>query len=260
MNLGLENKVALVTGASRGIGAAVARQLSAQGCSMVVTARSTDALAALTADIEQAGGQALACAVDLRDRAGAAQLVAATLARFGRLDLIVANAGSAKAGDFLSLTDDDWEDGFALKFFGHMRLARAAWPHLIGSAGGVIFIAGFAGRTPPPDATINGSINGALLSLTKALANRGREDGVRVNAINPGQIRTQRFEQRVRALIEAEGINAVAAERKMARDYGMTRTGNPEDVADLVSFIASERATFLHGALIDLDGGMTKTV
>jgi 3-oxoacyl-[acyl-carrier protein] reductase len=121
-------------------------------------------------------------------------------------------------------------------------------------------IAGFAGRTPPPEASINGSVNGALLSLTKSLAERGRLDGIRINTVNPGQIRTSRFEKRVEHLMRTLSITAAEAEDKMARDYGMIRTGEPEDVADLVAFAVSQRAGFLHGAVIDLDGGMTKTI
>ena len=110
------------------------------------------------------------------------------LERHGRLDLLVNNAGATKRGDFLELTDADWEDGYALKFFGAMRGARAAWPHLQRSQGGIINIVGIGGRTGSAEFAIGGSVNASALILTKCLADRGLRDGVRVNAINPGSM------------------------------------------------------------------------
>ena len=106
---------------------------------------------------------------------------------YGQIDIVVNNAGATKRGEFLQLTDEDWADGFALKFFGAMRLTREAWPHLKKQAGSVLNISGVGGRMPGPLFTIGGSVNAALLSFTKAMADIGIRDGVQVNAINPGQ-------------------------------------------------------------------------
>src|SRR5437588_2354717 len=106
----------------------------------------------------------------------------------GRIDIVVNNAGATRRGLFPTLSDEEWSDGFALKFFGAVRLTRAAWPHLKRTAGSVLFIAGVGGRTPGPQFAIGGSVNAALLSLTKSLADAGLPDGIRVNAINPGAI------------------------------------------------------------------------
>jgi NAD(P)-dependent dehydrogenase (short-subunit alcohol dehydrogenase family) len=259
MELGLSGKVALVTGASRGIGAEIARELAREGCAVVLAARNGDHLRLRAAEIDSAGGKALVHVADLRDPVAPAGLVAAALAEFGRIDIIVANAGATKRGDFLALSDEDWQDSFALKFFGHMRLIRSAWSHLAKSRGSVVIIAGIGGRTPGGDFAIGGSVNAALLAVTKALADRAHDDGIQVNAINPGDIRTGRFAARMRTAAGLHGIDEVEAERRAIAKDRIRRIGEPADIAGLVSFIASRRGSYLHGAIIDMDGGKTKT-
>ena len=119
----------------------------------------------------------------------------AALDAHGAIDIVVNNAGATKRGDFFELTDADWADGFALKFMGAVRLTRAAWPHLKARRGSVLNIIGAGGRTPSAEFTIGGSVNGACLSFTKAVADIGIQDGVQVNAINPGRVKTDRFQQ-----------------------------------------------------------------
>ena len=252
----LEGKVAIVTGASRGIGAAIAEELAREGASVMLAARSADALKARA---EEIGDRAAVHVADLREAGAPAALAAATVARFGRIDIVAANAGATKRGDFLELSDADWQDGFALKFFAHMRLIRAAWPELKKSRGSVVMISGVGGRTPGAEFTIGGSVNAALLSLTKALADRAVIDGIRVNTINPGDVRTDRLARRVRAASERYGVDLAEAERRMVAEDRVVRFGEPADIAGLVSFIAGPRGGFLHGSIIDMDGGKTKT-
>jgi NAD(P)-dependent dehydrogenase (short-subunit alcohol dehydrogenase family) len=260
MELKLEGKVAIVTGASRGIGAAIARELAQEGCDVALAARSGDELERLAAELRQKGRRALAHVADLRAPEAAGRLVDAVVGEFGRVDLVVANAGATRRGDFLALTDADWADGFALKFFGHVRLIRASWPLLKAKGGSVVVISGIGGRTPGAEFTIGGSVNAALLSLTKALADKGVADGVRVNCISPGNVATDRLTKRIRAVADAGRIGEDEALRRMVVEAGTLRFGEVADIAGLVAYIASERGRFLHGALIDMDGGQTKTI
>ncbi|HVM80123.1 MAG TPA: SDR family NAD(P)-dependent oxidoreductase [Stellaceae bacterium] len=252
----LEGKVAVVTGASRGIGAEIAAELAREGARVMLAARSADALSERAAAI---GGQAAAHVADLREPSAPAALAAAAMTRFGRIDIVVANAGATKRGDFLALSDEDWQDGFALKFFAHMRLIRAAWTQLKEARGSVVIISGIGGKTPGAEFTIGGSVNAALLAFTKALADRAVPDGIRVNTINPGDVRTDRLARRVKAAAERFGVDAAEAERRMIAEDRVLRFGEPSDIAGLVSFIVGPRGGFLQGSIIDMDGGKNKT-
>jgi 3-oxoacyl-[acyl-carrier protein] reductase len=242
----LEGKTAIVTGASRGIGQAIALQLGAEGASVMLAARNSELLERNAQTITAAAFLPL----DLREHTAGQTLVDATLNAFGAIDIVVNCAGATKRGDFESLTDEDWLDGYALKMFGAVRLTRAAWPHLRRSEGSVVNIAGSGGRTPGPQFTIGGSVNAALLSFTKALADLGLRDKVQVNAINPGPVRTDRLKKRLAGQDENEFI----------REEKIMKIGEPEDIAGLVSFILSPAGRLLHGSLIDMDGGSTKTL
>jgi NAD(P)-dependent dehydrogenase (short-subunit alcohol dehydrogenase family) len=245
-------KTAVVTGASRGIGRAIAVRLAKEGARSVLCARDAELLTRAVREIEQAGGVAAAIALDLRIPDSPARLADFALSKFGRIDIVVNNAGATKRGEFADLNEDDWADGFALKFFGTVRLTRAAWPHLKASSGSVVNISGIGGRTPGSQFTIGGSVNAALLSFTKAMADTGIRDGVQVNAICPGTIRTDRYQKRLDAL----GMS----EQEFVRSEEIIRVGEPEDVAGLVAFVTGPEGRFLHGALIDIDGGATKTI
>jgi len=258
MDLKLTGKVAIVTGASRGIGRAIATTLAAEGMKLSLAARSKDQLEDLAKSLKT---DCLVQAVDLRAHEAAAAVVEATRKKFGAVDLLVNNAGATKRGDFFELTDADWEDGFALKFFGAMRLSRAAWKHLSASKGTIVNIIGIGGRTGNADFTIGGSVNAAARLLTKALADRGTKDGVRVNAINPGFIKTERLEARLKTFAEEHTLPMAQAEAQMAKATGVTRFGEPSEIAAAVAFLASSSACgFCHGALLDIDGGQTRTL
>ena len=254
------NRVAVVTGSSRGIGRAIALRLAADGANVVLAARDHAALEQVAHQIRSGGAQAAFLSLDLRLPESAGRLVEFALQSFGQIDVLVNNAGATKRGDFLALTDDDWIDGFALKFFGAMRLTRAAWPHLKVRSGSVVHISGIGGRTPGREFAIGGSVNAALLSFTKALADLGVSDGVQVNAINPGAVRTDRLHRRLARIAKEASVDLAAAERRLIEESGIVRVGEPEDIAELVRYIASPAGRFLHGALIDIDGGQTKTI
>lgn len=253
-------KTAIVTGSSRGIGRAIALRLARDGGLVIVTGRDTAALAQTVAQIEQAGGQCTSIALDLRLPEAPQQLVNFALRQAPGIDIVVNNAGATKRGDFMALTDEDWADGFALKFFGAVRLTRAAWPYLKAAQGSLVNIAGAGGRTPGAEFAIGGSVNAAILSFTKAMADVGLADGVQVNAVNPGSVRTERFDKRIATLAKEHSIPPAEAEARFIEAQKVTRIGEPEDIANLVAFIASPAGRFLHGSLIDSDGGATKTI
>jgi 3-oxoacyl-[acyl-carrier protein] reductase len=257
----LQGKVAIVTGASRGIGRAIALRLAEDGATLVLAARTQADLAKVAAAIQSSGGAVATCvAVDLRDPESPAALAKDALAAQGAINILVNNAGATKRGDFFQLTDADWMDGFALKFMGAMRLTRAVWPHLKARGGSVVNIIGSGGRTPGAEFTIGGSVNGACLSFTKAIADIGIQDGVQVNAINPGRVKTDRFQQTLAAEAVNHGGDMNAALASIVRKSNIVRLGEPEDIANLVAFMVSPNSRYMQGALVDLDGGWTKTV
>jgi NAD(P)-dependent dehydrogenase (short-subunit alcohol dehydrogenase family) len=255
MELGLAGKIALVTGSSRGIGRGVALALADAGCELMLTGRDQAALDEVAKAVRGKGRKAAITVLDLRAADAPAALVAAVKRDYGALDILVNNAGTTKRGDFFALTDADWEDGYALKFFAHVRLARAAWPLLKARRGSLIAIGGTSGRKPEKHFTIGSSVNAAVAAFTKCLADLGKQDGVQVNCIHPSLVETERQWRRIRAEVERTGESEAKVREQFCREIGIIRYGTVEDVADLITFIVSARATWMHGATIDLDGG-----
>jgi 3-oxoacyl-[acyl-carrier protein] reductase len=260
MEMGLQGKAALVTGSSRGIGRGIALALAAEGCDVMLTGRDVTALGETADAIRKCGRRAGIAGLDLREAGAASSLIEQLRAEFGGLDILVNNAGATKRGDFLTLTDEDFADGYALKFFAHVRLARTAWPLLKERRGSLIAIGGTGGRKPTAEFAIGSSVNAAVAAFSKCLADRGKEEGVQVNCIHPSMVETDRLWKRIKAEMERTGWPEDKARKEMCRGFGITRFGTVEDVADLVTFIVSKRGAWLHGATIDLDGGEIPTV
>jgi 3-oxoacyl-[acyl-carrier protein] reductase len=255
MELGLKNKVALVTGSSRGIGRGIALALAAEGCDLMLTGRDAVALEEAAAGIRAQGRRTAVAVIDLREKEAPAKLIEQTRRELGGLDILVNNAGATKRGDFLALTDADWEDGYALKFFAHMRLARAAWPLLKERHGSLVTIGGTGARKPTAQFTIGSSVNAAAAAFTKCLADRGKTDGVQVNCIHPSVVETDRTRRRIKTEIERTGRPEKEIREEILHEFNTIRFGTVEDVGNLVTFIVSSRSTWLQGATIDLDGG-----
>ena len=260
MELGLAGKVALVTGSSRGIGRSIAETLAAEGCDVMLTGRDEAALKEVAAAIAKLGRKAQFSTLDLSDAKAPTALVADLKQKFGRLDILVNNAGATKRGDFRELTDTDWKDGFELKFFAHVRLAREAWPLLAASKGSLITIAGIGGKEPEAEFGIGSSVNAACVAWSKALADVGKKEGVQVNAINPGRVETERLWRRIRERVKNTGGGEAKVREEFRKEFNLTRFGVVEDIAGLIAFMASPHGRWLHGAAIDMDGGEVRGV
>ena len=251
----LAGKVALITGASRGIGKGIALELAAAGCDLMLTARNVKALDSVADEVRLRGRKAAVYPADLTANDEPAGLVEALTREFGRLDILINNAGAAKRGSFFDLTEKDWSDGFNLKFFAHVRLCRLAWPLLKSAEGSVVFISGIGARAPVADYMIGASVIGASVAFMKALADLGKRDGVQVNTVNPGSVTTDRFRHRLDIIMEKTGLDEASAIEHHRREIDITRFGTPEDVAGMVHFIVAPRGRLLHGSAIDIDGG-----
>jgi 3-oxoacyl-[acyl-carrier protein] reductase len=260
MDLALTGKVALVTGSSRGIGASIAEVLAAEGCDVMLTGRDEAALKDVAAKIVRRGRKAQPSTLDLSDAKAPATLVADLKRHFGRLDILVNNAGATKRGDFRELTDADWKDGFELKFFAHVRLAREAWPLLTASKGSVVTIAGIGGKEPEAEFGIGSSVNAACVAWTKALADVGKKEGVQVNTVHPGRVETERLWRRIRARVKETGDSEAKVRAEYQKEFNITRFGLVEDIAGLIAFMVSPHGRWLHGATIDMDGGEVRGV
>ena len=254
-----EGKVVVVSGGSRGIGRGIAAAFAAEGAQTVLAASSQ---ANLDAAAEAIAPHGAACGPRSAPPICAARTAASEVFRFvgerhGRCDILVNSAGATRAGAFLGLGEEAWQDGFALKFFGCVRLCRLFWPLLKAAHGHVVNVIGGAARTPDPEFLIGGSVNAAMHNFTKGLAGLGKRDGVNVNAILPGMTETERVEQLFRQRAEAAGTSVDEVRAALIAKDGLARLGKPEDVAALALFLCSERARHIQGTAIAVDGGAT---
>jgi len=262
METGLRGKVAMVSGASKGIGRAVAEQLAAEGAHLSLCARSAGPLQTAARDIEaKRGVTCLACPADLSRAEDIQEWVRATRDRFGGVDILVNNAGTAQGGPFLTMPDQAWLDSWQLKLLGYIRVAREVFPHLQRRGGGrIVNVIGIAGVQPLENYMIGGAANAALLNFTKALADEGAPHGILVTGVNPGPIRTERWDGMLVKWSAAKGVTSEEAERAILSGVPLRRPGTAEEVANLVVFLASELSGYITGTTIAVDGGMTRTI
>jgi NAD(P)-dependent dehydrogenase (short-subunit alcohol dehydrogenase family) len=257
----LSGKVAVITGGSRGIGRAVALAYAAEGAELVLSAKSEANLQKTSDEIAAAGGKKpMIVPADLGRLDGCQKLFDAVRAAPGRCDILVNSAGATKAGKFTEQSDELWIDGFALKFFGAVRLSRLFWPMLSAEQGHVVMINGGMARQPNPGNLVGGSVNAALANFAKGLSLLGIKDGVNVNTIHPGRTNTDRNADLLKQQAAATGktIAEIAAEE--AKQAGIRRMGEPEDVSALALYLVSPAASHIQGVAISVDGGATKAL
>ena len=249
MDLGLSDKVAIVTGGSRGIGRAIALALAGEGCRVAICARGEERLRETEAELRAAGVDALGVVTDVTVAADIEHLVAATVERFGRLDILVNNAGSRSRED----TDEVWNATYESNVLAAVRATRAAVPHLRASGGGsIVHIASIYGRETGGPASYN-AIKSAMIAHAKAMALELAPE-IRVNSVAPGSIAFPGGSWGRRLEEDPEGMRAF-----LEQNIPMGRFGRPEEIAAVVTFLCSEQASWVTGASINVDGGQSRS-
>ena len=261
MDLGLTGKVALVTGGSKGIGKAVARGLIEEGAKVAICARTKGELDETAAELAKPRGEVFAVAGDLTREADVKKIVEASVGRFGRIDILVNNAGAAPGGLLLDLTEDDWHKALELKFLGYVRCMKAVIPYMLKQGGGrIVNIVGNDGVKPIGIELTPSAANAADLAVTVALAEQYGRQNICINAINPGPVATERWDGLIGGIAKIRNISPSEAQKRAEISIPLGRICTPEEVANVAVFVASERASFMNGAVITLDGGQRKAL
>ena len=262
MELGLQNRVAIITGGSKGIGKASALALAREGADVAICARGAELLESVAGEIAQETGRTVLPVVgDMTREEDANNLVNTAVERFGRLDILVNCAGSSRGGSLQNINDEDWLQGLNLKFLGYVRTSKASIPHMKERQWGrIVNVIGNDGIKPVFTEVTGGASNAAGINFTLAIAEELAPYGILVNAINPGPVDTDRWAGLVRALAREKGISEDAAQQRAIRSISIGRLCTAGEVADMVTFLASERASFVTGASIIMDGAQRKAI
>jgi 3-oxoacyl-[acyl-carrier protein] reductase len=262
MDLGLRDKVALVTAASKGLGKAVALRLAQEGADVVICARGEAHLARAAAEIEaQTGRQALSFPADVSDPSAVDALVEATIERFGRVDVLVTNAGGPPPGQFLDLTPEDWEAAARLTLMSAVRLCYAVVPAMKEQgAGAILAMTSITVKQPLPNLGLSNSLRLAVVGLVRTLADELAPFGIRVNAICPGWTHTARVDQLLRDRAERNSTTPEEEAAKIVAAIPLGRLGTPEEFAAVAAFLVSPAASYVTGVSLLVDGGMYRGV
>ncbi|QBD76440.1 glucose 1-dehydrogenase [Ktedonosporobacter rubrisoli] len=266
MDLGLKGKVVIITGASKGLGAAFAEAFAAEGCKVVITARSKDELGRLASKLEQNGTQALAVAGDITNSADVHNLVNQAVERFGTVHILVNNAGGVEGfTPFEELAKEDWVRVFNLNLFSAIELSGLVLPYMKKQHWGrIINISSESGIQPDPVMPHYNAAKAALNNLTKSLSKAYAQDGILVNTVSPAFIKTPLVDQVMAEQARIQGVTQSQAEEAFLRQnrphIELKRAGLPEEVASAVVFMASEQASFITGTNLRVDGGSVASV
>lgn len=256
----MSHATAIVTGASQGIGRATALRLARDVDSLVLVARNREHLLETAKAVEAQGAKALVIDVDLADKSAAKQVVEQTLTAFGRIDALLNIAGAVPQIDLFEMTDQQWDDGMALKLHGARRLTIEAWPALRESGGAVVFTSGNSAIFPKSPYAAVGTINAAIAAMAKAFADRGIADGVQVNSVLPGPVMTGRRRSYLEHWAPLHDMSVEEAMERFPREAGIARYGQPEEIAELMAFLVSPAMRWMTGSMLRMDGGEVKSV
>jgi 3-oxoacyl-[acyl-carrier protein] reductase len=256
----MKNSVAIVTGASQGIGRSTAIRLARDFSSVVVVARNGAALDAVADEVRRNGSEPLTIALDLSQLGSPETAIKNTLDRCGRIDALLNIAGAVPQVELFEMTDEQWTAGMELKFHGARRLTIRAWEALKKSRGSVIFMSGSAALDPKPAFAAVAATNAAIIALAKAFAEQGVKDGVQVNSIVPGAVMTDRRRSFLAKWAPAHNMTIDEATKKFPEEAGISRYGQPEEIAELLAYMVSPAAKWMTGTSVRMDGGEIKGI
>ena len=256
----MSQSVAIVTGASQGIGHSTAVRLARDFSSIVLVARNRANLEQTASAVKAAGAEPFIVALDLVELAAAQTVVDLTLKAFGRIDAVLNIAGAVPQVDLFEMTEEQWEEGLALKLHGARRLTIAAWPALKEAKGSVVLMSGNSALFPKAPYAAVGTINAAIVALAKAFSDRGITDGVQVNSVLPGPVMTGRRRSYLEHWASIHNVTVAEATTKFPKDAGIARYGEPEEIAELMAFLVSPGARWMTGSTLRMDGGEVKSI
>lgn len=260
MDLGLKDKVAIVTGGSQGVGLAIAQGLAREGCNIAVGARGQEKLDIAVSDLEKSGITAKAIVTDFSKPEGCAAFVEQAGNQFGSIDILVNNVGGMTPGSIESLTDEQWESSINLNLMSFIWTSRSAIPHLKqSSAGRILNVSGLSGTQLLPGAWTTTIANTGILGITKQLANELASANITVNSICPGTVRTEAWMgPRADAMAKARGMTSDEVRSMMASFAMLNRLAEPEEIGDVATFLVSDKNSYMTGTTVEVCGGWSK--